>query len=154
MKRGEPLHRKLNTQTHGVAHRTGGDFRTVRCDRRMLAEEITRLPMKQGQRRGRDYTPLHRFLRSRVGQPWDVVFAEAVGRLDSRDPIFDVVALHPDAGVPVVRVGESSYVSGLHVDAGGILRLVDPGLDAAGMVPDCTCCTHTFNGVVFGTPSA
>jgi len=48
-------------------------------------------------------------------------------------------------------VGESTYYSGLYVDEAGILRLVDPDLRPQDLVPDCTCCTHTLNGVRFGS---
>jgi hypothetical protein len=86
-----------------------------------------------------------------VGSQWNDVYGEAVARLDRPDPIFWLVARHEGERREMVRVGESSYFSGLYVDDDGILRLVDPDLRAEDLVPSCTCCTHTLNGVRFGS---
>lgn len=102
------------------------------------------------QQRGLDYTPLFRFLLSKVGQPWDDVFSEAVARLDKAEPIFWLVALREDEGRDVVRLGESTYFSGLYVDGKGTLQLVNPSLGPEDMAPTCACCTHTLNGVRLG----
>ncbi len=99
---------------------------------------------------GRDYTPLFRFLVSRAGKGWDEVFSEAKSRLDTTDPIYLIVARTDDEKKEVVRVGESSYFSGMYIDDDGLLQLVNPSLSAEEMEPSCTCCTHTFNGVRFG----
>ena len=99
--------------------------------------------------RGLDYTPLFRFLLSKVGKPWDDVHAEAVARLDKPDPIFWLVALPGQDRNDYVRVGESSYYSGLYIDDAGGLQLVDASLGPASLTPSCACCTHTFNGVRF-----
>jgi hypothetical protein len=147
----EPLYRKVNTQTHRVHHDTGGNFRT---GRKALGEsDASRSPMHGKSRRGLDYTPLFRFLLSKVGSEWDSVYSEAVARLDRPDPIFWLVARHEHERQEKVRVGESSYYSGLYIDDAGILRLVNPDLRARDLVPYCTCCTHTLNGVRFGSPS-
>lgn len=147
----EPLYRKVNTQTHRVHHDTGGNFRT---ERQGLEEsDASRGAMHGKSRRGLDYTPLFRFLLSRVGSEWDGVYSEAVARLDRPDPIFWLVARHEHERRDKVRVGESTYYSGLYVDEAGILQLVDPHLRPQDLSPSCTCCTHTFNGVRFGSPS-
>lgn len=99
---------------------------------------------------GFDYTPLFRFLLSRVGGQWDEVFSEAVARLDRPEPVFWMVALQESERQEQVRLGESSYFSGLYVDDQGRLRIVNPELTAEGMTPYCHCCTHTFNGIPFG----
>jgi hypothetical protein len=60
----EPLYRKVNTQTHRVHHHTGGNYRT---ERKALGEsDASRSPMHGKSRRGLDYTPLSRFLLSKV----------------------------------------------------------------------------------------
>ena len=102
--------------------------------------------MHQKQRHGLDYTPLFKFLISKVGQDWDAVHREAVSRLDSEEPIYWIVAKSYEAGEPFVRGGESSYFSGLYVDQENRLALVDPTLTVEKMKPFCSCCTHTFNG--------
>lgn len=147
--RKEPLFRKVNTQTHGVRHRTGGDYRTERTAQ--AGSEAGRGRMHGKHRRGLDYTPLFRFLLSRVGAAWDDVYSEAVARLDRPDPIFWLVARHEADRRELVRMGESTYYSGLYVDEAGLLQVVNPDLRASDMEPSCTCCTHTFNGVRFGT---
>lgn len=145
----EPLYRKVNTQTHRVHHDAGGNFRTQRKARD--ESDASRSPMHGKSRRGLDYTPLFRFLLSKVGSEWNSVFGEAIARLDRPDPILWLVARHEHERSDKVRVGESTYYSGLYVDEAGILRLVDPDLRPQDLVPDCTCCTHTLNGVRFGS---
>jgi hypothetical protein len=147
--RKEPLYRKVNTQTHGVHHGTGGDYRTERNGAAL--SEAGRSSMHGKQKRGLDYTPLFRFLLSKVGAEWDGVYREAVARLDRPDPIFWLVARHEAERREIVRLGESSYFTGLYVDDDGILRIVNPDLRAEDQVPSCSCCTHTLNGVRFGS---
>lgn len=145
----EPLYRKANTRAHGVQHRHGGDFRDTRNAKGGRDPELTRQSMHGRQQRGLDYTPLFRFLLSKVGQPWDAVHREAVSRLDRPDPIFLLVAEREDERRDYVRTGESSYFSGLYVDDSGVLRRVNPALGADTLFPSCKCCTHTFNGKPF-----
>ncbi|MDN3919191.1 hypothetical protein [Roseateles violae] len=152
MRSTEPLYRSVNTRTQRVHHGVGGEFRHGRNskDARRL-EDAPRTPMHGRHRHGRDYTPLYRFLLSRVGRPWDEVYAEVKPRMDGDEPIFWMVARPGEERRERVRVGESSYFSGLYIDeADGVLRLVNPGLDADTMWPSCPCCTHTFNGKRFG----
>jgi hypothetical protein len=144
-----PLYRKVNTTAHGVHHRRGGDFRDDRITDAPDELERTRQSMHGHQKRGLDYTPLFKFLLSRVGQEWDRIYSEAIKRLDRPAPIFWLVALQEHERRPYVLVGESSYYSGMYVDTEGFLRLVDPTLDASSLVPRCKCCTHTFNGKPF-----
>ena len=61
------------------------------------------------------------------------------------------MAINDEDKQDYVRVGESSYFSGMFVDENGILQLTDPGLSAKDLTPFCTCCTHTLNGKVFGS---
>ncbi|MDC6170129.1 hypothetical protein [Paucibacter sp. XJ19-41] len=145
----QPLYRKVNTTARGVHHNFGGDFRDVR--HRISAGDgiVETLGMHKGVRRGLDYTPLFRFLLSRVGCKWDEVYSEAIARLDRKAPIFWLVALSEADEQAFVRTGEASYFSGLKVDADGILRMVDPLAGPDTLVPQCPCCTHTFNGVPF-----
>jgi hypothetical protein len=147
--RKEPLFRKVNTQTHGVHHGTGGNYRTERTA--LAQSEASRSTMHGKRRRGLDYTPLFRFLLSRVGSEWDGVYSEAVARLNRPDPIFWLVARHQGERRELVRLGESTYYSGLYVDDAGILQVVNPDLRLEDLTPSCNCCTHTFNGVRFGT---
>lgn len=142
--REEPLYRKVNTRARGVRHRFGGDFRHSRN-----AKDAGRDSMHGGTRRGLDYTPLFRFLLSKVGQPWDAVFGEAVSRLDRKEPIFWMVAPDRVSGKAYVRLGESTYFSGLYVDGDGLLQKVAPEIGPHSLEPSCPCCTHTFNGKPF-----
>ncbi|MEL6234144.1 MAG: hypothetical protein AAFR46_07025 [Pseudomonadota bacterium] len=151
MNRTKPLWRKVNTRTHGVVH-GGGKARWDRTTKAAQCNDGMRGSMHAGRRHGRDYTPLFRFLQARVGRAWAAVHAEALARLDDPDPIFWLVALHADAGEPVVRYGESSYFRGLYVDAAGNLSFVAPTLTAADLWPLCSCCTHTLDGERFVQP--
>ena len=108
--------------------------------------------MRGRQRRGLNYTPLFRFLLSKRGQPWNSIYSEAKARLDREEPIFWLVALPAHERQRYVRVGHSSYYSGMYVHDAGTLQLVDPSLSPASLVPSCKCCTHTFNGAPFTRP--
>ncbi len=142
-----PLYRKVNTRARGVRHRFGGEYSWRRGD-----EENDRTGMANGVLRGLDYTPLFRFLLSHVGDNWDKVHSEAVSRLDKQEPIFWLVALRKEEGKDVVRVGESTYFSGLFVDEDNRLRVVAPEIGAQHLEPLCPCCTHTLNGHPFNRP--
>ena len=102
--------------------------------------------MHPGHQRGLDYTPLHRFLLSRVGKPWLETKSEAFSRIDDESQVWWMVAAPGEQRRDCVRTGENSYYSGLYVDEEGILRVVDPELTAETFLVSCTCCTHTFNG--------
>lgn len=144
------LYRKVNTKAKGVHHKFGGDFKYSRNKKRETLQQ-TKGTMFDKKERGLDYTPLFRFLLSKVGSNWDKVFSEAKSRLDKSEPIFWMVALNKDEKEDYIRVGESSYFSGLYVDENGILQITNPNLKAINMKPFCSCCTHTFNGKLFGT---
>lgn len=150
----EPLYRKVNTTAHRVHHGRGGDFSDDRHARATQANEAVRSPMHGRRQRGLDYTPLFRFLISKVGTQWDGVFSEAVARLDRPEPIFWLVALRLHERRRYVLVGESSFYNGLYVDDTGTLQLVDPQVGPSSLVPQCQCCTHTFNGTPFTRPFA
>lgn len=97
-----------------------------------------------------DYTPLYKFLLSKVGQDWDKIHSEAISRLDKEEPIYHLVALfNKSEEKDYVRCGESSYYSGLFVDENNFLQKVNPNLKNEDMYPSCNCCTHTFNGMPF-----
>lgn len=145
----KPLYRKVNTRTHGVRHGHGGEARWERHTKKTARDESMRWSMHGKQRHGRDYTPLFRFLISRVGRDWSETHSEAVSRLDSEAPIRWLVAEDRESGRPFVRIGENSWFSGLYVDGDNRLALVDPDLSIDDMKPRCGCCTHTFNGERF-----
>lgn len=144
-----PLYRKVNTTAHGVHHLVGGDFREERKKQTTDQPDAQHLGMHGRKKRGLDYTPLFRFLLSKVGQQWNSIYSEAIARLDRPEPIFWLVALREADEQDYVRTGESSYFSGLRVDQNGVLQVVNPKLDAGSLAPLCKCCTHTFNGERF-----
>lgn len=146
----EPLYRKDNKTAYGYRHNIPvGDYATQRQSKKTLENPVQHESMGGKKQRGMDYTPLFRFLISKAGQNWDLVFSEAKRRLDKEDPIFWLVALRENEKKPIVRIGGSACWSGLYVDEYNILRIVDPTLDINKMYPSCACCTHTFNGKVF-----
>jgi len=145
----KPLYRKVNTRARGVRHNFGSDFKYSRNKKRETAEQ-TKGSMHGKQERGLDYTPLFKFLLSKVGEKWDDVYSEANSRLDKTAPIFWMVALDENQREEYVRVGESSYFSGMYVDDESTLQLTNPELKAKDMIPFCDCCTHTLNGKAFG----
>ncbi|CAI8763085.1 PAS domain-containing protein [Pseudomonas sp. IT-347P] len=145
------LYRKVNTRTWGVRRNESvAHYRDQRNSKAASRHEAMRSSMHPDKQYGRDYTPLFRFLLSRVGGQWDSIFSEAVARLDQSEPVFWMVAIHEEDRREIVRLGESSYFSGLYVDEQNCLQKVNPNLKAQDMTPRCKCCTHTFNGIVFG----
>ena len=144
------LYRKVNTKTYNVHHNFGGDFKNSRNSRKETLEQ-TKGSMFGKKERGLDYTPLYRFLLSKVGKKWNEIYSEAKSRLDKSEPIFYMVSLEETDKEDYVRVGESTYFSGLYVDSEGILQITNPNLTAKDMKPSCSCCTHTFNGKLFGS---
>lgn len=148
--RKEPLYRKVNTRTRYVHHNSGGDFRHDRHTKEQKeAEEfgVTKYSMHGKVQRGLDYTPLYKFLLSKVGKEWVSVHKEAVSRLDKEDPIFWLVARDEEDKREVVCGGENDYYSGLFVDENGILQKVNPTFSNTQSLIRCTCCTFSFNGV-------
>jgi hypothetical protein len=149
--RKAPLYRKVNTLARGVHHGIGGDFRHERNSKQAKDQDITRASMHGKKQRGLDYTPLFRFLLSKVGQDWADVHSEACSRLDREEPIFWLVARSEEERWELVRIGESSYYSGLFVDENDILRQVNPKLGPGDLPVTCTCCTYTLNGIQVAT---
>jgi hypothetical protein len=144
MKQKEPLYRKQNTKARGVHHNFGGDAKNDRSTKKGMSHSL-----KKGVERGLDYTPLYRFLLSKVGKDWDEVYSEAISRLDKSEPIYHLVAEDDSKKRDYVCCGESSYYSGLFVDSNNILQLVNPEFKNEDLHPNCKCCTHTFNGKPF-----
>jgi hypothetical protein len=116
----KPLFRKVNTTARGVDHRHGGDFSDIRNTKAQKSFQGSHQSMHGKHLRGLDYTPLFRFLLSKVGSEWDGVYSEAVSRLDRPDPIFWLVARSEHERRDCVRIGESTYFSGMYVDEDGI----------------------------------
>lgn len=147
------LYRSVNTRTHDVRHGSCLAYRYERHTKREKNKRSNRSSMHSHQRHGFDYTPLFRFLLSKVGHPWDQVFSEANARLDRPEPVFWMVALHESDKQEYVRTDENSYYSGLWVDEDGLLQKVNPQLTPEQMTPFSDGYTHTFNGVVFAQTS-
>lgn len=149
----KPLYRKVNTTTRMDCgdHFMGSD---AKYDRN--TKDGVKKNMKRNVQRGLDYTPLYKFLLSKVGEDWDKIYSEAIKRLDCEEPIYHIVLKCNEYNRfsevkdrYFVRVGESSYYSALFVDDDNILRVVNPDFKNEDMAPSCPCCTHTFNGKIF-----
>lgn len=148
----KPLYRKENSKARGCNHMTGPDAKHQRGTKLGIQKN-----MKQGKQRGLDYTPLFRFLLSKVGQDWTAVYKEAKSRVLDESEIFYMVQDEKPIR-PYVRFereltvstyftyGESTHFSRLFVDENNILQKVDPNLKNEDFAPSCPCCTFTFNG--------
>jgi hypothetical protein len=158
-----PLYRKVNTTARTPHSQRGGQFAWDRNTKRTeVLAESGRLPMQKSKNRwaqGFDYTPLFRFLLSRVGKEWQATYTEAKARLDKEDPIWWIVRrpeLDDHYAVNTTRlrrVGESSYYTGLHV-VDGVLEIEDKTVGPKDVQNSiyCLCCTYTLNGAVVGRP--
>lgn len=139
----EPLYRKVNTKAYNVHHNKGSDANYDRNTKKGVSKS-----MKKDVNRGLDYTPLYRFLLSKVGQDWDSVHSEAISRLDKEEPIYHLVARNDSEKRDIITCGESSRYSGLYVDENNKLQLVNSDITNEKIYPRCHCCTYTFNGKV------
>jgi len=141
------LYRSVNTTTRHRSNNPGAEYRWE-CNRKKTADELLakRETMHSGHKRGRDYTPLFYFLIKQIGKPWDAIFSEVSGRLDTTEPVFWLVALHEHQQRDLVCIGESSFYPGLFVDGNGILQQVNPAITAKDVEVTCRCCTHTYMG--------
>jgi hypothetical protein len=138
------LYRKVNTTAFNVHHLYGLPAR----DDRNTKEGISRR-MVQGKRRGLDYTPLYKYLLSKVGKLWEDVSKDALKRLDNSEALWHIVAKPNEWPKRVCRSDENSYCSGLFIDEAGLLQIVDPTINIDDLYPHCKCCTHTFNGIPY-----
>lgn len=145
----KPLYRKVNTRARGVHHDFGSDFKHDRNKKRETIQNV-RGSMQRKKKRGLDYTPLFKFLLSKINEDWDEIFNEAKSRLDKTMPIFWLVSKDKNDSEDYVRIGESSYFSGMYIDHNNKLQLANPELTEKDLTPFCSCCTHTLNGKVFG----
>ena len=143
----QPLYRKYNKLALNFrTNHPGSEYRYERNTKKMNNFEDTHKSIKSTHG-GYDYTPLFKFLLSKVGKSWDEVHSEAVSRLDRQEPIFWMVDLDVDEETSgTVRIGEASQYSRLMV-VDGILVKVDN--NAQPYPASCTCCTHSFNGKPF-----
>lgn len=156
-----PLFRKENKLALHYRGDTGGEYRHSRNSKKNEGSDKMKSSMGGKKLRGVDYTPLFKFLLSKVGKKWDAVYSEAISRLDREEPIFWMVYVNDPHKDPrhtegemndSFRAGESSYYSKLMVDGNGILQYVNPNLSVNDFNKTCDCCTHTFNGKVINRP--
>jgi hypothetical protein len=141
--RKEPLYRKVNTKARGNHHWKGRGYKRVSLESQKMKRKICR---------GLDYTPLFKYLLSKVGQDWDKVYSDIKPRVKSIEPIFWMVKLYehktPYEQEAYFTVENGSF-SKLYVDENNKLQIIDPNIDHTTLEPFCFCCTHTFNGKLF-----
>jgi hypothetical protein len=142
----EPLYRKENKASLSIKYYVskGGEFRHERNTKEFLNHDSSHAPMHSGNF-GYDYTPLFKFLLSKVGEKWDEIFSEANARLDRQEPIFWLVSVNEAHKKDFVRCGESTYYSGLFVDEKGLLQIVNPDANIDHLNP-AWFETLSFNG--------
>jgi len=138
----KPLYRKVNTKARNVHHDKGKSSAYDRNTKAGMGRS-----MGKDVRRGLDYTPLYKFLHASEGKCWDDVYKEIVPRILDKEHIFYIVQ-DDNKGPGYVRIGESSRYSTMYVDENNILRFVKTEMKNEDFTPDCTCCTHTFNGKI------
>lgn len=144
------LYRKVNTRARMVYHNIGSDFCHERNTKKQKEFEefgVKIQAMKGNAERGLDYTPLFKFLLSKVGKVWEDVYREAISRLDKEEKIFWIVAKNEYDKQDVVSVTGNTYYSGLYIDEKGFLQKVNPNFNDIKSLVSCTCCTFSFNGV-------
>lgn len=141
----KPLFTKVNTVARRVCHNSGGEYRHDRNSKKQPESE--RQSMGKKEKRGLDYTPLYKFLLSKVSQDWNSVHSEAVSRLDTEEPIFYMVAILEQDKVDIFQTSQFTYFNGLFVDENNILQIVNPNITLKDVPVWCTCCTFSLNGI-------
>ncbi|WEK21027.1 MAG: hypothetical protein P0Y49_07725 [Candidatus Pedobacter colombiensis] len=149
MNHKKPLYRKENkvslSNKYNVS--TGSEYRYHRHSKAFLNDDRNHKSMTSG-KYGYDYTPLFKFLLSKVGSDWDQIYAEAKARLNDPAPIFWMVAMHESERRNLVRLGESTYYSGLFVNEDGKLTIVNPNVSSYDFPDPYPGETLSFNGIV------
>lgn len=152
LKEKKPLYRKVNTKALHHHHHTGPDAKNQRNTKQGISRS-----MSKDKQRGLDFTPLYKFLLSKIGSNWDKVHSEAVSRIPigEEDAIYHIVYKESDDYNKKLTLergytlcGESSRYSLLVIDEDNKLALAKPELKNEDIHPSCNCCTHTFNGKV------
>lgn len=145
----KPLYRKENkvslSNKYNVS--TGSEYRYQRHSKAFLNDDRNHKSMTSG-KYGYDYTPLFKFLLSKVGSDWDKIYAEAKARLNDPEPIFWMVALQESERRSIVRLGDSTYYSRLFVDDDGILAIVNPNISSTELPDPHPGETISFNGLL------
>jgi hypothetical protein len=131
----EPLYRKINWRTYHVDNHSNKDANKDRGRKNGVSAKMS------SKRHGLDYTPLFKFLLSKIGKSWDAVYSEAISRLDSKEPITWIMDKERDS----FMVGNARFNT-LFVDNDGLIQKVNPDLKNEDFDESCYCCTHTFNG--------
>lgn len=141
----KPLYRKVNTKARNVWHNSGSDAKYDRNTKTGIKKNL-----KKNVERGLDYTPLYKFLLSKVGQDWSKVHSEAITRLDKEEAIYHIVLKSHEIedSLGYCNAGENSKYSSLYVDDNNILQKANPNIGVEHLYQHCSCCTHTFNGNV------
>lgn len=143
LNKSRKLYRSVNTTTRHYSNNPGAEYRRERNCKKVGNELLAKHGTMHGrQNRGRDYTPLFYFLIKHIGKPWDEIFSEVCGRLDTTGPVFWLVALYEHQQRDLVCIGESSFYPGLFVDENGILQQVNPSITGKDVKVTCRCCTH------------
>ena len=142
--REKMLYRKVNTKARNVHHHTGEDFKHSRNGKKEISSK-----MKQGVKRGLDYTPLYKYLIKQVGKNWDDIYSKVLPRVLDEESIFHIVSKNKETAQDYCRIGESSYFSGLFINENGVLEITNKEINHSTINPFCACCTHSFNGQLF-----
>ncbi len=119
----KPLYRKVNTKARNCHHNSGTDAKYERNTKKGIQRS-----MKKNDHRGLDYTPLYKFLLSKIGEDWTSVHSEALSRLDKEEPIFYLVARNDSEKNDFVYCGTNSCYNGLYIDSNNKLQKVNPNL--------------------------
>lgn len=141
------LYRKENKVSLSTKYNVskGSEYRYERHTKAFLNDDRNHKPMNSG-KYGYDYTPLFKFLLSKIGSDWDQVYSQAKARLNDPKPIFWMVAVHESERKDIVRLGESTYYSGLFVNKNGKLALVNPDIQTSDLPEPYPGETLSFNG--------
>lgn len=140
MNKKQPLYRKVAKAINNH-HFKGSNAKYDRNTKRGISKTL-----KKNIKRGLDYTPLYKFLLSKVGQNFNDIYREVIKRVSDRKAIFHMFRKHEFETGDFVRIGESSFYSKLYIDENNIIQKVNPDLKNEDFSPSCWCCTYTFNG--------
>lgn len=140
MNKKQPLYRK-EANAFNNHHIKGSDAKYDRNTKRGISKTL-----KNKVKRGLDYTPLYKFLLSKIGHNFDDVYREVIKRVNDRNAIFHMFRKHEFETDDFVRIGESSFYNKLYIDENNIIQKVNPNLKNEDFSPSCWCCTYTFNG--------
>lgn len=127
----KPLYRTACRPTYGH-FKENKHYRHIRNKKKTVIEgeesvdTDTKMVRQRKDVRQLDFTPLYKYLQSKVGEDYDTVYSNVVERIPrNQRGVIDYIVMADNTGDGVARLGESTYFRTLYVDENNKLQFVN-----------------------------